>query len=81
MAPMCIYSCRVSNRDGSCDRFELGDFHEEEAALRAARSALLVSLSGREVEVWREDLMIRRFGREVAQFRSRTHPFAHARPG
>jgi hypothetical protein len=71
---MCLYSCRVENRDGSRDTFDLGDFADEEQAARAARSALLVSLSGRNVELWREQALVRSFARDVAQFRSRNHP-------
>lgn len=71
---MCLYSCRVENRDGSKDTFDLGDFQDEEMAMRAARNALLVSLSGHHVELWRERDLVGRLARDVAQFRSRTHP-------
>lgn len=72
---MCLYSCRVENRDGSKDTFDLGDFQDDELAMRAARNALLVSLSGRHVELWRERDLVARVARDVAQFRSRRHPF------
>jgi hypothetical protein len=73
---MSFYSCRMENRDGSQDQFELGDFSSEERAVHAARNALLVSLSGRNVELWRERDLVGRYCRDVAQFRSRSHPFA-----
>lgn len=71
---MCLYSCRVENRDGSQDTFDLGDFQDDEGAVRAARNALLVSLSGRQVELWRDRDMVARLARDVAQFRNRAHP-------
>ena len=77
---MCLYSCRLQNRDGSRDTLELGDFDDEKEAERAARNALLVSMSGREVELWRDQDLVGRFPRDAAQFRSRSHPFHSRRP-
>lgn len=78
---MCLYSCQLENRDGSSDRFELGDFEDQDAAVNAARTALLVSLSGRSVELFRERDLVGRFGRDVAQFRDRKPPLRMAGRG
>jgi hypothetical protein len=79
--PMCIYSCRLQNRDGSSDDFDLGDFGDEQTAIHAARTALLVSLCGKQVEIWRDRDLVVRIGRDVAQFRNRAPPFPIARAG
>jgi hypothetical protein len=74
------YAVRLYNADGSSDRFELGAFAEDAAATHAARSALLVSLTGRRAELWRGDLLVACFDRDVAQFRRREEPPRAMRP-
>jgi hypothetical protein len=71
------YSCRIINRDGSADTVPLGDYADPSQASRAARSALLVSLTGFLVELWSEGRLVAQMNRDVAQFRSRNDPFPH----
>jgi len=66
---MDLYSCRLTNRDGSVDKFELGVFADEGAAACAARTALLVSLAAVTIELWRGQKMLDSYSRDAAQFR------------
>ncbi len=69
---MRTYSCRLHNRNGTVDRYELGDFATPDEAMRAVRSALLVSLCATWVELWSGDLYLASIDRESAQFRGQS---------
>lgn len=71
---MDCYTCRLVNRDGSADAFDIGSFVDDAAAILAGRNALLVSLTAASMEVWCDELLIVKLTRDVAQFRRRHEP-------
>lgn len=60
---MTPFSIDLVNRDGSVDRYELGDFDCALAASKTAREYLLVSQSAVAAEVFASGALVRRIPR------------------